>query len=336
MTTDNPVREMLSSLAAPFAETEVKFKPQAVKGNRALALAYVDVRAIMDRLDSVAGPENWKDAYRVLPDNSVVCELSIRLGDEWLTKEDVGGPSEQPDGGDRMKSAFSDAMKRTAVKWGIGRYLYRLPQQWADYDPSKRQFTAPPRLPDWARAKPAAGPNRAAKPDAAPAAGGRPKNGAELHSRLRQADAALAADGRAVIGALLSHVTQAGVKAGFGADLNRWQGPAIDLAIKAARDFKTGLDGKPHREEDKEPPAGRPAGMSEQEYARSHNFAGARRITNADADALFHAIKAGGLDVGDFLEYFDVPKIDDLPAVNLDHAREIINRRSRRPASQRG
>jgi hypothetical protein len=50
------------------------------------------------------------------------------------------GPSEQPDGGDRLKAAFSDALKRAAVKYGVGRYLYRLPSQWVDYDPQRRQF----------------------------------------------------------------------------------------------------------------------------------------------------------------------------------------------------
>jgi hypothetical protein len=65
-TTNQPnVREIARALSAPFDETEVKFKPQAVKGNRALALAYVDVRAIMDRLDNVLGVENWQDDYQL-------------------------------------------------------------------------------------------------------------------------------------------------------------------------------------------------------------------------------------------------------------------------------
>src|SRR3954451_1582893 len=142
------VKSIARALGAPFDDTEVKFKPQAVKGNRALALAYVDVRAIMDRLDNVLGVENWQDRYQLLPDNSVMCRLRLRIGDRWITKTDVGGPSEQPDGGDRLKAAFSDVLKRAAVKFGIGRYLYRLPQQWADYDPQKRQFSGPPPVRD--------------------------------------------------------------------------------------------------------------------------------------------------------------------------------------------
>jgi hypothetical protein len=53
----------------------------------------------------------------------VVCRLRCRIGGEWLTKVDVGSPSEQPDGGDRLKAAFSDAPLQAAVKFGVGRYL---------------------------------------------------------------------------------------------------------------------------------------------------------------------------------------------------------------------
>jgi hypothetical protein len=37
-------------------------------------------------------------------------------------------------------------MKRAAVQWGIGRYLYRLPQQWVRLD-ERGRFAEPPRLP---------------------------------------------------------------------------------------------------------------------------------------------------------------------------------------------
>ncbi len=72
------------------------------------------------------------------------------MGGDWLTKVDVGGPSDQTDGGDRIKAAFSDALKRAAVKFGIGRYLYRLPQFWCDYDPRIKKIVKLPQLPAWA------------------------------------------------------------------------------------------------------------------------------------------------------------------------------------------
>ena len=51
----------------------------------------MDARAIQDRLDEVLGVEGWQDDYECLPDGSVVCRLRLRLGDEWVTKVDVGG-----------------------------------------------------------------------------------------------------------------------------------------------------------------------------------------------------------------------------------------------------
>jgi hypothetical protein len=150
-------KTLMAALAAAFDPSEVKFKPGAVSGNRALALPYVDARVIQDRLDDALGIDGWQDTYNPLPDGSVVCELRCRIGGEWIIKTDVGGPSEQPDGGDRLKAAFSDALKRAAVKFGIGRYLYRLPSQWVDFDPAKKRFVKTPQLPP--------GADRKARPD---------------------------------------------------------------------------------------------------------------------------------------------------------------------------
>src|SRR5438445_7766903 len=121
---DTDVRALTAALAAPFDPKEIKFKPQMVKNNRALAMAYIDARLIQDRLDEVVGVENWEDAYKILQDGSVMCRLRVKLGERWITKTDVGSPSEQPDVGDRTQAAFSAALKRAAVKLGVGRYLY--------------------------------------------------------------------------------------------------------------------------------------------------------------------------------------------------------------------
>ena len=139
----------LSPLQRPFAPEEVQFKPSVLSkdGRRALAIAYVEARAVMDRLDEVVGPGNWKDSYRILADRrdreggqvEVECRLAIRLGDQWIVKADVGV-------GDDLKAAYSDALKRVGVKWGIGRYLYSLPAVWADYDQTRREFADPEAL----------------------------------------------------------------------------------------------------------------------------------------------------------------------------------------------
>jgi hypothetical protein len=269
------VEALMKALAAPFEATQVKFKPAVISGNRALALAYVDARVIQDRLDEVLGVVGWQDDYECLPDGSVVCRLRIRVGGEWLTKVDVGGPSEQPDEGDRRKAAFSDALKRAAVKFGVGRYLYRLASQWVDYDPQKRQFARPPRLPDSAlrvRVEPkeseapaAAAPAPAPAPTpakkqpagkAAPKAAAKvaghalPANGIDLQRRLYDYDARLTAQGLCRAGELVKHVVQAGVAKGYDSDLSTWSGPAIGLAVDETKAFEAELRQQPAEQKD--------------------------------------------------------------------------------------
>ena len=240
--TTSSVADLTEALSAPFDSHEVRFKPAVVSGNRAMALAYVDARVIQDRLDSVLGVTGWQDEYECLPEGSVVCRLRLRLGDEWITKMDVGGQSEQPDEGDRRKAAFSDALKRAAVKFGIGRYLYRLPSQWVDYDPKKRQFVHTPTLPPSAIRKPATAIRHPPKqPTETKTISSLPANGGELQRRVHDYDARLAKQGICQPGELVKHIVQAGIKAGNAADLATWSGPAIILAVEEARGFEARL-----------------------------------------------------------------------------------------------
>lgn len=132
-------------LAAPFPASEVRWKPQSVSGNRALAAAYIDAKTVMDRLDAVLGLNGWFDEYSVLPCGSVVCTLYVYVSDKGsnVGRQDVGT-------GKDVKAAFSDALKRAAVKFGVGRYLKRIKPQWCEYDPHKKQLSKTPVLPAWA------------------------------------------------------------------------------------------------------------------------------------------------------------------------------------------
>jgi Rad52/22 family double-strand break repair protein len=113
-------KDIFAALAAPFASEEVKIRSQAGK-----QLHYITARTVMNRLDEVVGPENWWDDYVPL-EHSVLCKLSVRLPDgQVLTKADAGGYAGMADPGDDDKSGYADAFKRAAVKFGIGRYLYR-------------------------------------------------------------------------------------------------------------------------------------------------------------------------------------------------------------------
>jgi hypothetical protein len=147
-------------LKEPFFPDELEWKPQSVgkTSNRfwVRALAYVTNRAIMDRLDAVIGPEYWKNEYTKGPDGGILCGLSINVGTEWVTKWDG---SENTDI-EAVKGGLSGAMKRAAVQWGIGRYLYDLEETFGEVSEGGiyRAKTKegewfnwnPPKLPAWA------------------------------------------------------------------------------------------------------------------------------------------------------------------------------------------
>ena len=146
--------EIKRQLAAPFHSYYVGWKAQATSKDkaRALAVPYIDARTVMDRLDQAVGPGNWSDAYRLISagngEFAIECTLSIFA----VPKSDVGTADEADDGSQASlsKSAYSDALKRAAVKWGIGRYLYRVDRQWVNYDAARKQLAETPELPYWA------------------------------------------------------------------------------------------------------------------------------------------------------------------------------------------
>lgn len=117
----------LAALAAEFPREAISWRAQNVTrdGTKAMALAYIDARDVMDRLDAVVGAANWQDRYEVHGPKTI-CYLSLRIDGEWITKADGAGDSDV----EAEKGAISDALKRAAVRWGIGRYLYALPAPW--------------------------------------------------------------------------------------------------------------------------------------------------------------------------------------------------------------
>ena len=114
-----------------FAADELEWRIQQAgeKNGRvwAICVPYVTNRAIQSRLDDVVGPGDWRNEFRPGPDGGVMCGLSIRVGDEWVTKWD-GAENTDVEG---VKGGLSGAMKRAAVQWGIGRYLYALDECFA-------------------------------------------------------------------------------------------------------------------------------------------------------------------------------------------------------------
>jgi len=121
-------KQFWRDLRAEFSPDEIHWRVGATSGDKTkgMALAYIDARNVMDRLDRVVGPGGWTEEYECVPPR-VICTIKIRTpSGEWLGKTDAAGDTQV----EAEKGAFSDAFKRAAVKWGIGRYLYDLPSPW--------------------------------------------------------------------------------------------------------------------------------------------------------------------------------------------------------------
>lgn len=160
-------------LTEPFNENDIEWRLQQCgsKNGRiwARCLAYVSNRAIQNRLDEVVGAENWQNIYKEITPITVsgklvagsTCGISIRITrddgtSEWVTKWDGSDNTDI----EAVKGGLSGAMKRAAVQWGIGRYLYNLKENFAivsddgKYSGKTKEGTyfkwSPPKLPDWA------------------------------------------------------------------------------------------------------------------------------------------------------------------------------------------
>lgn len=104
------------------SEIQVRPTDTKTKGNATLLL-YQDARCAMDILDDTVGSENWQKEYYEVKGN-VYCRIGIKTGDGWVWKADCGTESNM----DAEKGEASDAFKRAAVCWGIGRELYSGPR----------------------------------------------------------------------------------------------------------------------------------------------------------------------------------------------------------------
>ena len=139
-------KEILKQLSKPFPATAVSWRVGATNADKSkgIALAYIDARDVMERLDDVVGFENWQCRYPF----AGCCEISIKINGEWVTKANAAGKTQV----EAEKGEASDAFKRAGVLWGIGRYLYKLENNWVELKPSGRSYTikTPPQLPKWA------------------------------------------------------------------------------------------------------------------------------------------------------------------------------------------
>lgn len=124
----------LKELSGPFNPAQISWRVGATNQAKTdgIALAYLDARDVMERLDTVCRPPGWQCRYPFVG----CCEVGIRIGDEWIWKANGAGQSDI----EAEKGQYSDAFKRAAVLWGIGRYLYDLPNTWFPIESHGRSY----------------------------------------------------------------------------------------------------------------------------------------------------------------------------------------------------
>ena len=127
--------ELRAALSAPFQSADIEWRISATNSAKTsgLAVPYVTNRAIQTRLDSTVGIDGWHNDFVPWKGESAqLCGISIYFPSQeaWITKWDGADDSDI----ESVKGGLSDRMKRAAVEWGIGRYLYGMTQKWVSIE----------------------------------------------------------------------------------------------------------------------------------------------------------------------------------------------------------
>lgn len=142
--------ELQQALSAPFHPSEESFLPRgAEKGEkstarRAMGMAYLGAESIIQRLNTTVGAHGWTFAVEIIKTQPVAVLGSLTI--LGATHHDFGETSTE---GEPLKASLTDALKRCARNFGIGLYIWHLPQEWGEHDGYK--WTKPPQFSSAAR-----------------------------------------------------------------------------------------------------------------------------------------------------------------------------------------
>jgi len=103
-------------------EIPFKWRTQSTSEWGSNCVAYIDARQAQDILDEVCGQDGWQCEYKEYKGN-LFCSIGIFTEfEQWVWKSDCGSESNI----EKQKGEASDAFKRAAVMWGVGRFLYSM------------------------------------------------------------------------------------------------------------------------------------------------------------------------------------------------------------------
>lgn len=129
---------MNATLTAPILPNEIEWRVQSqTSTGKLIVVPYINNRCVMHRFDAAFGAENWTSEFREIT-NGFICRLTVTINDRTIYREDGASKTNiEPE-----KGGISDAMKRAAVQFGLGRCLYDYPRVFIECD---GKF-----IPDWA------------------------------------------------------------------------------------------------------------------------------------------------------------------------------------------
>ncbi|WP_128546331.1 Rad52/Rad22 family DNA repair protein [Larkinella soli] len=134
----------LTKLTAPLRPDEIEWRVQQQlegkngKPAKLIVVPYITNRSVMDRFDDQFGWAGWRNEIKEVEDG-FLCTITVTLPTgEMVSKTDgASRTSIEP-----VKGGISDAMKRAAVQFGLGRVLYTFPKVFVEVEGKY--------IPDWA------------------------------------------------------------------------------------------------------------------------------------------------------------------------------------------
>lgn len=131
MTLDQKDLEILSK-EFPTDQLGVKIQSLSKDRTKAMLVLYLSHTTVMARLEEV-DPAWTTETLRTSLGETVTVEMRMTL--KGVKRENAGE-------GNDLKAAYSDALKRCAMLFGIGRYLYDSPMVWVPYNESNDRYRA--------------------------------------------------------------------------------------------------------------------------------------------------------------------------------------------------
>jgi len=111
-------------LTAPIQSNEIEWRvQQQTSTGKLIIVPYINNRCVMQRFDAAFGATNWTSEFREIG-NGFICRLTVTIDKKTVYREDGASKTNiEPE-----KGGISDAMKRAAVQFGLGRCLYDYPK----------------------------------------------------------------------------------------------------------------------------------------------------------------------------------------------------------------